>query len=75
MMRPHELDHVLAIAILQDCLRGHLVSTVRACVVVFEPLLDTMVSKDVLALGQSQWGLGNVLRCWYSVLVVADHTG
>lgn len=53
--------------------RRHLVSAIRAAVRLFKPLLDAVITKDMLAPWQPEWGLINALGIAHAELVVADH--
>jgi hypothetical protein len=55
--------------------RVDLVTAVRAAVGLLKPLLDAVISKDMLALRQTQGGLEDALWGRLAKLVVADDTG
>jgi hypothetical protein len=50
-----------------------LVTAVRTTVRVFEPLLDTLISKDVLAFGEADWLFDNTVRVLNAEFIIADH--
>ena len=49
------------------------VTAVRTTVRVFEPLLDTLISKDMLAFGKANWLFDNAIWILNAEFVVADH--
>lgn len=59
----------------EDGLRGDLIPAIWATIRLLEPLLDTVVAEDMLAVGQTKRGFVDTLRVGDTELIVADDTG
>jgi hypothetical protein len=65
-------DAVMAAGLLELRLRGDLIPAIRAGIVFLKPFLDAVVTKNVLALGQSQRSLLDALWSFDAKVIVAD---
>jgi hypothetical protein len=54
-------------------LRRHLIAAIGAAVRLFEPFLDAVIAKDVLALRETQWGFVDTLGADNTEVIIADH--